>query len=107
MRRALRGIPAAALLSLLALAAGCGGGGATSFPGGEHPAAGGGGELTYALAPVSGAIDPLHARTPAALTVSVQLFEPLVSSLRGPYRRGRGRLGLALGSGHSGDRRVW
>jgi peptide/nickel transport system substrate-binding protein len=103
----LRGKLAAALVPLAALCAGCGSGGATRFPPGEPPIAGGGGELAYALAPIPGPIDPLAAQTPAEQTVSVQLFEPLVSSLQGPYGQGRELRGLTLGTGHSGDRRVW
>ena len=103
----LRGKLAAALVPLAALCAGCGGGGATSFPPGEQPLAGGGGDLAYALPPIPRQIDPLAAQTPAEQTVSAQLFEPLVSSLRGPYGQGREQRGLTLGAGHSGDRRVW
>src|SRR5258705_9347275 len=101
----LRGRWAAALVPLAVLCAGCGSGGATRFPPGEQPIAGGGGDLAYALPPIPRLIDPLAARTPAEQTVSAQLFEPLVSSLQGPYGQRRGSPGLTLGTGHSGDRR--
>ena len=103
----LRGRLAAALVPLALLCAGCGSGGATRFPPGEQPIAGGGGDLAYALPPIPRQIDPLAARTPAEQTVSAQLFEPLVSTLQGPYGQRRALAGLTLGTGHSGDRRVW
>jgi hypothetical protein len=80
----LRGALTGAIV-VLALA-GCGGGdGSTSLhAAGSEQRAGGNGRLGYAIAPVSGVLDPLRARTLAEQTLSRQLFEPLVASLDGP-----------------------
>jgi peptide/nickel transport system substrate-binding protein len=94
-------------LAAATLVAGCGGGGATEFPAPGPPAAGGGGELAYAIPAAPGGLDPLAASTIAAQTVSRQIFEPLVARLDGPYRRGTGVPGIALAARHSDDFRVW
>ena len=104
MRRRLRGILVAALL--VACCAGCGAGGAARFSGEDPGAAGGGGELGYAIAAEPGSLDPLHARTLSGQTVARQIFEPLVERMVPPYS-GRAVPGLALGWRHSGDLRVW
>jgi peptide/nickel transport system substrate-binding protein len=108
LRRSLPGIPPVALaLALVLAAAGCGGEGATRFAGTERPRAGHGGSLSYAFPGGTTSLDPLAARTPSAITVVRQLFEPLVAKLQGPYERVRKRRGLAFEWQASDDRRVW
>jgi peptide/nickel transport system substrate-binding protein len=101
----LRGILVAALLPVLA--AGCGGSGARSFSGQGPTDAGGGGELTYAIADDPGGLDPLAADGYSRQAVVSQLYEPLVAALDEPYGGARDRRGLALGWQASGDLRVW
>ena len=96
-----------ALAALLAtLAAGCGGG-ATAFPPSGPAAAGGNGELTYAIPSGPGSLDPLAARSIPEQTVTRQIFEPLISTENGPYGRRSGAPGLVVSIRHSADRRVW
>jgi ABC-type transport system substrate-binding protein len=101
----LRGILVAALLAVVA--AGCGGGGARTFSGEGTTDAGGGGELSYAIAAAPAALDPLAANTPSRQAVISQLYEPLVAALDEPYGGARDRRGLALGWQPSEDLRVW
>jgi peptide/nickel transport system substrate-binding protein len=101
----LRGILVAALLAVVAT--GCGGSGARTFSGEGTTDAGGGGELTYAIAAAPVALDPLAANTPSRQAVVSQLYEPLVAALDEPYGGARDRPGLALGWQPSGDLRVW
>jgi peptide/nickel transport system substrate-binding protein len=102
----LRGLLVASLS--VALLAGCGGDGGAPFPGAGSAAVGEGGRLFYAIAEGPGNLDPLHAGTFSAEVVARQLFEPLLGRLRGPYAAGNPpRAGLALGSAHSRDFRVW
>jgi peptide/nickel transport system substrate-binding protein len=92
---------------LLAALCGCGEEGARRFSGASPTDAGGGGELTYAIAGDPGDLDPLHAATPSAQIVARQVFEPLVASLDGPYGAPTDRPGLALRWEASDDFRIW
>jgi peptide/nickel transport system substrate-binding protein len=92
---------------LLAALWGCGDEGARRFSGSSPTDAGGGGELTYAIAADPGDLDPLHAPTPSAQIVARQVFEPLVASLDGPYGAPTDRPGLALRWEASDDFRIW
>ncbi|MEK6276951.1 MAG: ABC transporter substrate-binding protein [Actinomycetota bacterium] len=107
MRRSLRGALAAALVAAALVAPGCGGEGATRFSGDEPRVAGGGGALRYAIPEAPASLDPLAATATTDRAVTVQVFEPLVAVLRGPYGSATARHGLALGWRHSGDFRVW
>ncbi len=94
-------------LGLLALA-GCGGsGGGDSRVSTGLPPAGGGGTLAYALPELPTTIDPLAARTRAQLTVSRQVYEPLIERLSGPYAEAAPQAGLALEARPSRDRTTW
>ena len=92
---------------LLVALCGCGEEGARRFSGASPTDAGGGGELTYAIAADPGDLDPLHAATPSAQIVARQVFEPLVASLDGPYGAPTDRPGLALRWEASDDFRIW
>jgi peptide/nickel transport system substrate-binding protein len=98
-----------AWFSVLLLVAlwGCGEDGARRFSGSSPTDAGGGGNLTYAIAADPGDLDPLHADTDSARLVARQVFEPLVASLDGPYGEASDRPGLALRWEASSDFRIW
>lgn len=101
---------AAALLALLALSglAGCGGsGGGGAEPSSQLPPAGGGGTLAYALPSLPSTLDPLTAKSRAALTVTRQVYEPLIERLSGPYGAAAPQAGLALAAHPSRDRTTW
>lgn len=103
-----RGALLAAPLLAAALWAGCGDDARTRFREAEDPRRpGGGGRLAYAIPASPGDLDPLSAATASERTVARQIFEPLVASLDGPYRRRAGVPGVALSARHSGDFRVW
>ncbi len=96
-----------ALIALLALG-GCGGGG----DGGARvtsalPPAGGGGTLDYALPGLPATLDPLAAHDRASLTVTRQVYEPLIERLVGPYGPAAPQAGLALTARPSRDRTTW
>jgi peptide/nickel transport system substrate-binding protein len=96
-----------ALIGLLAVA-GCG----ASGSGGERvgsglPPAGGGGTLAYALPVLPSTLDPLAAQTRAELTVTRQVYEPLIERLSGPYAQAPPQAGLALEARPSHDRTTW
>jgi ABC-type transport system substrate-binding protein len=95
-----------ALLGLLALA-GCGGGGSGGTVVSGLPPAGGGGTLSYALPSLPSTLDPLAAGDRAALTVTRQVYEPLIERLSGPYGRTTPQAGLALTARPSRDRTTW
>jgi peptide/nickel transport system substrate-binding protein len=96
-----------AVCFLLALA-GCGDGeGDDARAGGGLPAAGGGGDLSYALPSLPATLDPLAAQGRAARTVVRQLYEPLTERLAGPYGEGSLQAGLALSARPSRDRTTW
>ena len=103
MVRSLRGIAGVALA--VACCSGCGAG-AARFSGVDPGAAGGGGDLGYAISEHPAGMDPLHPASLSDQTVSRQIFEPLVERLRPPYTGGS-EPGLALGWRHSGDLRIW
>ena len=105
MGEGLRGAWVAALIGTLL--AGCGDDGARRFSGAGSTAAGGGGQLSYAIAAEPGDLDPLGADTVSARIVASQAFEPLVATLDGPYAAVGERRGLALDWEPSGDYRVW
>jgi peptide/nickel transport system substrate-binding protein len=101
----------AARLAFLALAAtllgaGCGGGDGAEVASGLPPA-GGGGTLSYALPSLPATLDPLAARSRAELTVTRQVYEPLIEHLPGPYGQGTPQAGLALTARPSRDRTTW
>ncbi|HEX5822240.1 MAG TPA: ABC transporter substrate-binding protein [Solirubrobacterales bacterium] len=99
--------PLIVALGLLALA-GCGGsGGGDSRVSPGLPPAGGGGTLAYALPELPTTIDPLAARTRAQLTVSRQVYEPLIERLSGPYAEAAPQAALALEARPSRDRTTW
>src|SRR5512144_638771 len=100
----------AAMLALIALLApgGCGRGG----DGGARvtsalPPAGGGGTLDYALPGLPATLDPLAAHDRASLTVTRQVYEPLIERLVGPYGPAAPQAGLALTARPSRDRTTW
>src|SRR5262245_26596744 len=100
----------AATLALLALGAlaGCGGGGGgDSRSGAQLPPAGGGGTLTYALPSLPKTLDPLAATGRAGLTVSRQVYEPLIAQLHGPYGQTATQPGLVVSVGPSANRSIW
>lgn len=111
-RGRLAGLPLAALLGAVvtlgpAISA-CGGSETpSSGTSGDAIPAGGGGVLRYALPQLPDELDPLAASTPAAELVSRQVYEPLVSRLRGPYRGSAVPAGLALSLRPSTDATVW
>ncbi|MGZ5419718.1 MAG: ABC transporter substrate-binding protein, partial [Solirubrobacterales bacterium] len=77
----LRGLAAAALAASLTALCGCGGGDTSSSsvaPSGR-PAAGGGGQLTYALPAIPASLDPLAASSREAQLITLQEHEPLVA----------------------------
>jgi peptide/nickel transport system substrate-binding protein len=97
---------------LLALAAalvgaGCGGGGGEADVTSGPPPAGGGGTLSYALPSLPSTLDPLAARTRPELTVTRQVYEPLIERLTGPYGQATPQAGLALTARPSRDRTTW
>src|SRR5215208_1852403 len=101
----------AARLAFLALAAtligaGCGGGDGEEVVSGLPPA-GGGGALSYTLPSLPSTLDPLAARSRAELTVTRQVYEPLIEHLSGPYGQGTPQAGLALTARPSRDRTTW
>ncbi|HEX2358217.1 MAG TPA: ABC transporter substrate-binding protein [Solirubrobacterales bacterium] len=89
------------------LVAGCGGD--NERGGGEAglPPAGGGGVLAYALPALPANLDPLAADSRFEQVVARQLYEPLVSSLDGPYGGPTGMPGLATSAAPSSGRTVW
>jgi peptide/nickel transport system substrate-binding protein len=101
--RSLRAIALAALIA--GCCSGCGAG-AARFSGDNPGAAGGGGDLGYAIAAHPAGMDPLHPSSLSEQIVSRQIFEPLVERLPPPYS-GSAVSGLALGWRHSSDLRVW
>jgi len=87
---------------------GCGGGSSGSTRiGSGLPAAGGGGELAYALPSLPSTLDPLAADDRPAMTVVRQLYEPLIEHLSGPYGQTPPDAGLALVARPSRDRTTW
>ena len=101
----------AAILTVLALLAlaGCGGGGGAGTQtrqDGLSPA-GGGGTLGYAMPSIPSTLDPLAAQNRPALTVTRQIYEPLIERLFGPYVQGAPQAGLALSARPSRDRTTW
>ena len=103
LRCACVGAVAAVMTTLMT---GCGGG-ATAFPPQGPAAAGGNGELSYAIPSGPGGLDPLAARSIPEQTVARQIFEPLISTENGPYGRRSGVPGLVVSVRHSADQRVW
>jgi peptide/nickel transport system substrate-binding protein len=98
----------AATLVLFAVVAlvGCGGGGGAEVVS-ALPPAGGGGTLSYALPSLPSTLDPLAAQSRAALTVTRQVYEPLIERLSGPYGQATPQAGLALAARPSRDRTTW
>lgn len=90
------------------VAAGCGGSGGGGAPvSSTLLPAGGGGTLTYALPALPSTLDPLAAQTRPALTVTRQIYEPLIERLTGPYAQAPPQAGLALEARPSRDRTTW
>jgi ABC-type transport system substrate-binding protein len=89
------------------LAAGCGGDGDGTEEESELPSAGGAGSLTYAVPALPATLDPLLARGRTTLTVTRQIYEPLVAKLTGPYGNTRRQPGLALSARPSEGKTVW
>jgi len=87
---------------------GCGGGGSTGTRAGPGLLpAGGGGTLAYALPSLPATLDPLAARGRSELTVTRQVYEPLIERLVGPYGQTTTEPGLALSARPSRDRTTW
>ncbi len=97
---------AALVVAALVALAGCGGGSGAEVMS-PLPAAGGGGTLSYALPSLPTTLDPLAARSGAALTVTRQVYEPLIERLTGPYGQATPQAGLALAARPSSDRTTW
>lgn len=96
-----------ALIALLGLG-GCGGGGDDGAQvAAALPRAGGGGTLDYALPSLPATLDPLASRDRASLTVTRQVYEPLIERLVEPYRPAAPQAGLALTARPSRDRTTW
>ncbi|HEY3193601.1 MAG TPA: ABC transporter substrate-binding protein, partial [Solirubrobacterales bacterium] len=107
MRHLLKAITALALAAGLVGASGCGGGAGGSHLASGLPPAGGGGSLAYAVPSVPATLDPLAARGRAAMTVTRQVYEPLIGHLTGPYGDAASQAGLALTARPSPDRTTW
>jgi peptide/nickel transport system substrate-binding protein len=97
---------AALVVPALVALAGCGGGSGAEVVS-ALPTAGGGGTLSYALPALPSTLDPLAARSRAALTVTRQVYEPLIERLSGPYGQATPQAGLALAARPSRDRTTW
>jgi ABC-type transport system substrate-binding protein len=91
----------------VALIAGCGDDEGSTETGSARPAAGGGGTLTYAVPRLPATLDPLAAQDHTALTITRQVYEPLVARLTGPYGAAEVLPGLAVSVKPSADRTVW
>jgi peptide/nickel transport system substrate-binding protein len=103
----LRAATLTAMAAMLAVV-GCGGsGGASSRVNTGLPPAGGGGTLTYAVPGLPSTLDPLAAQTRPELTVTRQVYEPLIQRLTGPYVQAAPQAGLALEARPSRDRTTW
>jgi peptide/nickel transport system substrate-binding protein len=88
--------------------AGCGGSGnGSARVSAGLPPAGGGGTLTYAVPALPSTLDPLAAQTRPELTVTRQVYEPLIERLTGPYVQAAPQAGLALEARPSRDRTTW
>jgi peptide/nickel transport system substrate-binding protein len=99
---------ALALVLVLAGASGCGGDGDDGTRlGSRLPPAGGGGTLVYALPSLPSTLDPLAAQGREAMTVTRQVYEPLIERLTGPYGQTPPQPGLALNVHPSPDRTIW
>jgi peptide/nickel transport system substrate-binding protein len=107
LRHPLKAFAALALAAALAGASGCGGDSGGSRLASGLPPAGGGGTLVYALPSVPRSLDPLAATGRAAMTVTRQVYEPLIERLNGPYGEAAPRAGLALTARPSRDRTTW
>jgi peptide/nickel transport system substrate-binding protein len=91
----------------LLVVTGCGGpGGEADVTSGPLPA-GGGGTLSYALPSLPSTLDPLAAQSRAELTITRQVYEPLIERLAGPYDQTTPQAGLALTARQSRDRTTW
>jgi len=99
-------LAAFALVAAL-LGAGCGGGSGGSNVQSGLPPAGGDGTLSYALPGLPATLDPLAGQSRTALTVTRQLYEPLIERLTGPYGQANPQPGLALTARPSRDRTTW
>jgi peptide/nickel transport system substrate-binding protein len=100
------GLVAFALAAALVAVSGCGGGngsGTTSL----LPSAGGGGTLAYAIPSLPATLDPLAAKDRPSVTLTRQIYEPLIERLTGPYGASAPQSGLALMAKASPDRTVW
>src|SRR4029077_1069602 len=105
MRRLAATLISLAALSALARCGGSGSGGARLST--SLPPAGGGGTLTYAVPALPSTLDPLAAQTRPELTVTRQVYEPLIERLTGPYDQAAPQAGLALEARPSRDRTTW
>ncbi len=97
---------AALVVPALVALAGCGGGTGAEVAS-PLPPAGGGGTLSYALPSLPSTLDPLASQSRAALTVTRQVYEPLIERLTGPYGQATPQAGLALAARPSRDRTTW
>jgi peptide/nickel transport system substrate-binding protein len=102
----LRLVALAFAVALVAVA-GCGGGGDGGGASSLLPSAGGGGTLAYAIPSPPATLDPLAAKDRPALTVTRQVYEPLIERLTGPYGDSATQPGLAMTAKASPDRTVW
>jgi peptide/nickel transport system substrate-binding protein len=96
---------ALALLTLAALAAGCGADDEQTP--GAGGAVSGGGALAYAIPGHVRELDPLLAASPYEQLVTRQIHEPLVASLSAPFGDARRSRGLAISWRSTPDRQVW
>jgi peptide/nickel transport system substrate-binding protein len=96
-----------ALAVSLVAVPGCGGGGDGGATTSLLPSAGGGGTLAYAIPGLPPTLDPLAAKDRPALTVTRQVYEPLMERVIAPYGASASQSGLALTAEGSPDRTVW
>ncbi|MEO8093157.1 MAG: ABC transporter substrate-binding protein [bacterium] len=94
-------------LALIGAPAGCGEDDPEPSPTQAADAPGAGGLLAWAIASNPGDLDPLRATTREAQLVTLQVHEPLVQSLSGPFGSVRRMPGLASASSSAANDTIW
>lgn len=102
-----RGMIPLVALALIVAPAGCGEDDAELSSASAGDAPGAGGPLAWAIAGNPGDLDPLRATTREAQLVTLQVHEPLVESLSGPFGAGRRLPGLATASSSAANDTIW